>query len=159
MNFDRKGVFYVIVQLSLIVAYLLNPSPVYFTLPSFIALAGFAIAVLGLGLTMLATLQLNTRLSPLPAPRKDAILLKTAAYKYVRHPIYCGLFLFGLGWAIYDGNGFRLAIAFALLGLFYFKAKYEEQLLLKTFDDYPAYQAKTGMLFPRIMKNGAKPRF
>ncbi len=149
---DQKGAVLVAVQLLLIGAYLFFPDHLGFPVPRAFSNIAAGIALFGLAITILATVQLNKRLSPFPAPKSNAVLIKSGAYKYVRHPIYSGLSLFAFGWAIHDGDGLRLTIATALLGIFYFKAKYEEELLNEVFSDYRAYQSKTGMLIPRIPK-------
>ncbi len=149
MKSDSKGLLFVAIQLILIVAYFLFPKTISIGIPRPIALAATTIAILGLVLTSIATMQLNTRLSPFPKPKTNAVLIQTGAYKYIRHPIYSGLFLFAIGWAIQDGNVSRFVIAIALLALFCLKAKYEERFLENVFSEYLAYKAKTGMLFPK----------
>ncbi len=150
---DSKGLLFVTIQLLLIVAYFFSPNTISIDIPKPFALTATTIAILGLVLTSIATLQLNTRLSPFPKPKAKAVLIQKGAYKYIRHPIYSGLFLFSIGWAIHDGNGTRSVIAISLLGLFYLKAKYEEQFLEKVFSEYPAYKEKTGMLFPKRLSH------
>lgn len=152
MKSDSKGLLFVTIQLLLIVAYFLTPNPLEIPIPKPLAIIAGGVAILGLVLTSLATLQLNTQLSPFPKPKASAVLIQTGAYKFIRHPIYTGLFLFALGWATYDGNTARFCLSFALLIIFYRKAKYEEQLLETVFDSYPAYQAKTRMLFPKVFR-------
>ncbi|MDA7640065.1 isoprenylcysteine carboxylmethyltransferase family protein [Opitutaceae bacterium] len=152
MKQNSKGVAFVTMQLLLIIAYFLVPNPITISIFNPIAIASGIAAIFGITLTTLATIQLNTRLSPLPQPKANAVLIHTGTYKYIRHPIYSGLFLFAFGWALYDGNLMRLIIACTLLVLFNLKARYEEQLLEVVFDDYPAYKAKTGRLFPKFFK-------
>ncbi len=153
MKQEIKGVVFVTIQLLLIIAYFITPNPLSISIYKPIALASGIAAIFGLSLTTLATFQLNTRLSPLPRPKANAVLIRTGTYKYIRHPIYSGLFLFAVGWALHDGNLTRIAIAFALLVLFNFKARYEEQLLELVFDDYPAYKTETGRLFPKFINS------
>lgn len=152
MKQDSKGIAFVTIQLLLIIAYFLVPNPITISIYKPIALASGIVAIFGIILTTLATVQLNTRLSPLPQPKANAVLIRAGTYKHIRHPIYSGIFLFALGWALYDGNLARLVIACAPLVLFNLKARYEEQLLEVVFDDYPAYKAKTGRLFPKFLK-------
>lgn len=152
MNQESKGIAFVSIQLLLIIVYFLYPNSLWMSVPEPVGLIASAIAVLGLVLTTVATIQLNTRLSPFPKPKANAVLIQNGAYKYVRHPIYLGLFLFALGWAIQDGNIVRFGIAFVLLGLLYLKAQYEETLLEKNFVDYTAYKTRTGMLFPKFYR-------
>lgn len=152
-----KGIVFVAIQLSLIAAYFLLTHSFSILVPEPIAKAAGIIAILGIVLTSIATIQLNTHLSPFPKPKANATLIQTGAYRFIRHPIYSGLFLFALGWAVHDGNAIRICISFALLSLFYLKAKFEEQLLEKAFGQYPTYKAKTGMLLPRFFKKKIGP--
>jgi protein-S-isoprenylcysteine O-methyltransferase Ste14 len=72
-------------------------------------------------------------------------------YHFVRHPIYTGHLLMGLGTAIASG----LLIAFAgilcfFIG-FWIKLHQEENLLLTHFpDEYPAYKARVKALIPFV---------
>ena len=69
----------------------------------------------------------------------------------MRHPIYTGQLLMGLGTA--TGSG-RL-VAFAGLALFFvgfwIKLRQEEKLLVRRFpEDYPAYRARVRALIPFV---------
>lgn len=152
MRAEKKGASYVAIQLLLITAYFLTPNPLWFAVPAPVKWIAATAAFIGLALTLIASLQLNTQLSPFPSPRDNAHLIQTKAYKYIRHPIYTGIFLFGAGWAIHNGNLTKLAIAFALLALLYKKARLEEEILEKSFPNYSAYKTKTGMLFPKCSR-------
>jgi len=150
MKNDQKGTAFVIAQLLLIGIYLLSPRYRLFELPnvfSWVAIAGFA---LGLVLMTLAALQLNRHLSPFPSPKTKSRLIKSGAYKYVRHPIYTGISLSAFAWAIEKGEPIQLSLATLLTSLLHFKAKHEEKLLIEVFEDYPDYQSKTGRLMPRL---------
>lgn len=79
-------------------------------------------------------------------------LVERGPYALVRHPIYTGHLLMGLGTAI--GSG-RLA-AFAGLALFFvgfwIKLRQEERLLVRNFpEEYPAYQARVRALVPYVL--------
>ena len=78
-------------------------------------------------------------------------LVERGPYSLMRHPIYTGHLLMGLGTAIASG----LLIAFAGLAAFvvgfWIKLKQEERLLLRGFpDDYPAYKARVKALIPYL---------
>jgi protein-S-isoprenylcysteine O-methyltransferase Ste14 len=70
----------------------------------------------------------------------------------MRHPIYTGHLLMGLGTAI--GSG--LLVAFTGLALFvmgfWIKLTQEERLLVRAFpDEYPAYIASVRALIPYVL--------
>jgi protein-S-isoprenylcysteine O-methyltransferase Ste14 len=78
-------------------------------------------------------------------------LVERGPYHFMRHPIYTGHLLLGLGTAI--GSG--LLVAFAGLASFaigfWIKLNQEEQLLLRGFpDEYPAYKARVKALIPYV---------
>lgn len=129
---------------------------IFFTLPARLAPlpvdgAWLAWTAFGLGLllVLLALLQMRSRLSPWPRPKKGAYLIRQGVFAAVRHPIYSGLFLMSSGWALLRQSTEQLIIAVLLLTWFYFKSRYEEKLLCRRFPAYPAYRQKTGRFFPR----------
>ena len=82
-------------------------------------------------------------LTPLPAPRADAALVKTGMFEYMRHPLYTGLMLFTTGLAALTEDASRALFAGGLIVLLAFKSEFEEQKLLEKFgDEYAAYQKK-----------------
>jgi len=95
----------------------------------------------------IAVLQLNTSLSPFPTPRVSGKLTTNGVFALSRHPIYTGIIIFGLGWALHDQSLIKLLATVALLFLFWFKAGYEENLLLDKYPEYIAYQKKVGRFF------------
>ena len=79
-------------------------------------------------------------------------LVERGPYSLMRHPIYTGHLLMGLGTAIASG----LLIAFAGLVSFvvgfWIKLNQEERLLLRCFpDEYPAYKARVKALIPYLL--------
>jgi len=78
-------------------------------------------------------------------------LIERGPYAFVRHPIYSGLLLMGIGTAIMSGRvgGFIVFIIF-FLGL-WLKSYQEERLLTKHFPDaYPNYKARVKALIPYV---------
>ena len=83
--------------------------------------------------------------------KEDHELIVRGPYALVRHPIYSGLFLMGLGAAV---DSTRLA-AFVVLGLttifFVIKARYEERLMLRHFaDGYVQYRQRVKGFIPGV---------
>jgi protein-S-isoprenylcysteine O-methyltransferase Ste14 len=79
-------------------------------------------------------------------------LVECGPYRFMRHPIYTGHLLMGLGTAIASG----LLVAFTGLALFvwgfWIKLNQEERLLLRGFpDEYPAYKARVKALIPYVL--------
>jgi len=150
----QLDVLFVVAQLGLLAAIALGPR----TLgpgtdwPSPWSAASVALgAALGLAGGMLAlagALHLGRNLTPFPRPRADAVLVRSGAYRIVRHPIYGGLILMAFGWALWVHGGLTLLYALALLVLLDVKTRHEERWLVAKFDDYRDYQRRVRRLVP-----------
>jgi len=78
-------------------------------------------------------------------------LVESGPYRLMRHPIYTGHLLMGLGTAIASGS----IVAFTGLALFvlgfWIKLNQEERLLVRGFpDEYPAYKTRVKALIPYV---------
>ena len=79
-------------------------------------------------------------------------LIQRGPYAYVRHPIYSGLMLLGLGTAVHYATlgGFALLVL-VWIG-FAMKMRQEEQLMTEHFPDrYPAYRARVKAIVPFVV--------
>jgi protein-S-isoprenylcysteine O-methyltransferase Ste14 len=115
-----------------------------------IAYPAMVLVAIGLVMLLLAGNALRKNLSPYPSPRSNAKLIQTGIYKYLRHPIYTAILFATLGWALYSNSTFRFIIFVAIMILFEFKSRYEEQLLIQKFPNYLIYKTHTGKYFPKI---------
>ncbi len=146
-----KGEGWVWTQLVLICAYLFLPPMGPFRV--YEVFRGFGALILGGGaLFSLGGLQglgwTKTRVFPKPMP--NAQLVTEGAYQFCRHPIYFGLILMALGWALYHQYPTQLALS-AVLGVFFnLKSLREEKWLVEKFPDYAAYQARVKRLVPGL---------
>jgi len=109
---------------------------------------GLFLALIGSVLVLLGAAQLGRNLTPLPGPGADATLIRTGAFRIVRHPIYSGLILAAFGWALFVHGGLTLLFALALFGLLDAKSRYEERLLIARFGDYADYKRRVRRLVP-----------
>lgn len=143
-----KDIIYVSIQFILFIIYAVVPPKWTFNLPFLLNILFLILAFIGILVLVLGLLQLNKNLSPFPTPKIKSELVTHGMYKWMRHPIYSGIILFALGYALYSSNGYRLFTAILLWILFYFKSAYEENLLKEKYEDYAAYQKKTKRFFP-----------
>jgi protein-S-isoprenylcysteine O-methyltransferase Ste14 len=78
-------------------------------------------------------------------------VVSTGPYRYVRHPMYSGCFLFFAGMALLLGSGLGLLLSPLLIGLFVGRAVLEEQMLREELPGYDAYMTKVSYRFiPRV---------
>jgi protein-S-isoprenylcysteine O-methyltransferase Ste14 len=86
-----------------------------------------------------------------PMTRKEEPELVTSGpYRLVRHPIYSGILLAGIGTAVSLSWFWLIAVGVAA-AYFVYSATVEERYLSEQFPDaYPAYRRSTKMLVPYV---------
>jgi protein-S-isoprenylcysteine O-methyltransferase Ste14 len=109
---------------------------------SFLGILGLLIAVAGALLVVLGVLSLGSSFTPLPRPRSRTRLRQSGIFRLVRHPVYGGAILIGLGWSLADAPLGLIPTAL-LAVLFDLKARREEVWLIERFPQYAAYRART----------------
>lgn len=152
---NERGEVYVVVQLILFALVATGPLQASWPLVSVVlrepALwTGGLFIVLGVTLAVVSVIVLGRNLSPLPHPKAGASLVESGPYRLVRHPIYTGLILAAVGWALFTNTFTTFAYALALAVLFDVKSRREERALRKQFSEYAAYQGRTKRLIPFI---------
>ncbi len=79
-------------------------------------------------------------------------VVKTGAYRYIRHPQYVSKIMTYLGLFLFFKDFLFLPVFLISVLLFYFQAKSEEKLLIQVFgEEYKNYQATTGMFLPLVL--------
>lgn len=78
-------------------------------------------------------------------------LVKSGIYGYIRHPLYCSLFLLGSGIMFKDTGNLQLIIGAINLVAIYLTSRIEEKEMLSRFgDSYRQYMGETKMFIPKI---------
>ena len=108
-------------------------------------IGGGTIALVGVG-----SLHTGRSVSPLPHPRSEMSLVTTGAYSSIRHPIYTGLILVALGWAILQDSGPALVATLGLAVVLDLKRRREEAWLDQRFGEYAAYRERTKAFIPFV---------
>lgn len=103
----------------------------------------------GLGILVPAFFNLGSALTANPVPKADAPLQTHGIYAYVRHPIYTGVLVAGLGVAIYRASPISLFAFLALVALLNFKARWEEGFLKVKHEGYLSYMKQVPRFLPR----------
>ena len=151
---NRRGEWWLIGQLLLIVAQLLpaTPSPAALGIawPPALSLLGWATLALALLLAVQALLRLGASLTPLPEPMAGAALVTEGAYARCRHPLYQAILIGCLGMTLALGSLLHLALLLSLALLLAGKAHREERRLLAIHPGYAAYRLVTPAILPGV---------
>ncbi len=153
----RRGEYWVLAQLLLLVAFGLVPAypsdgwggvsmGVQYGLRGVAAaIALFALVLLGKGL-----FDLGHSLTPLPYPRDDGELVQTGVYGIVRHSLYSGLTLGTFALSLWWFSLSHLAVSLVLLVVLNAKASQEEVWLQARYPAYADYRQRVKKLIPWV---------
>lgn len=111
---------------------------------------GLVLVLAGFAIEFVSARNLGRSLTASPIPREGSTFVATGIYKWVRHPIYTGLFVAGAGMVLQRGWMPHLPLEVSLIVLLTIKARWEEGFLLSRYPEYKSYMAKTGMFLPRL---------
>jgi protein-S-isoprenylcysteine O-methyltransferase Ste14 len=114
--------------------------------------AGTFLIVVGVAIAIRGYLDLNgaRAFTAFPYPRPDGSLVETGAYRLVRHPLYAGLILGGVGYSIVRASPLGLAATAALFVVLDLKRRREETWLVERFPGYGAYRRRSRALIPYL---------
>lgn len=99
-------------------------------------------AVIGLA----GCLTLSSSLSAFPEPREKKLATQ-GLYRWVRHPMYSGLLVLALGWAIHTGSVTALAASVPLWWFLKRKAAFEDSMLAQVYPEHARYASRTWCFF------------
>lgn len=116
-----------------------------------LATLGLLLIAVGLWLAVRARRHLGREWGPPMTRRVRPTLVTTGPYRTVRHPIYSGILLAGIGSAV--ALNWKWLTAVAILGVYFLlSALVEERELAKALPDtYPDYQRSSKMLIPYVL--------
>jgi protein-S-isoprenylcysteine O-methyltransferase Ste14 len=111
---------------------------------------GLVLFASGLGFAIWARLHIGRNWGTPMSQKDEPELVTSGPYRFVRHPIYSGILIAGVGTAV--ALSWAWLIAVALAGIYFiYSAIVEERNLTEQFPDtYPAYKQSTKMLVPFI---------
>jgi len=111
---------------------------------------GLVLFALGLGLAVWARMHIGRNWGSPMSQKNDPELVTSGPYRLVRHPIYSGILVAGVGTAV--ALSWLWLTAVALAGIYFlYSATVEERYLTEQFPDaYPVYKRSTKLLVPFI---------
>jgi len=112
---------------------------------------GLVLFVLGLAFAIWARLHIGRNWGTPMSQKDDPELVTSGPYRLVRHPIYSGILLAGVGTAV--ALNWLWLTAVVLAGVYFlYSATVEERYLTEQFpSDYPVYRRSTKMLVPFVL--------
>ena len=150
MSNKSRGNILVIVQFVLLAVIFFAPRTQVWRLPMWASVAVSGLFVAGVIIAVLGVVGLGASLTANPVPREKATLKTRGLFAAVRHPIYSGILLASLAFALRYGSLWSAVGAIALVVLFAFKARFEERMLLDTYPAYAEYAARVGRFIPWV---------
>jgi len=151
-----RGEWYVVAQAVLIALVFLGPRTVAgqpawpAPFPHMWSVAGGTLMVVGGVLFAAGLIRLGAGLTPLPYPKDGAELVETGVYALVRHPMYAGGLLVGLGWALHVRGWLTLGYVLAMFVFLDVKSRREERWLAQRYSAYATYQRRVRKLIPFV---------
>lgn len=148
----QRGELWVLVQAALLVLFVVLPGDATsWPYASVFSVVGWICVACGLLLLAWSALNLGRSLTPFPRPREDGELITSGAYRLVRHPIYLGVLLICLGFALATSSSARLGLTLVLFVFFDKKASREERWLIERYPGYGQYQKQVKKLIPGLL--------
>lgn len=120
----------------------------------FIQTVGFIVSVIGILISILGRQELGTNWTHAGEYqiKKNHDLITTGIYRYIRHPIYAGVFLSLIGGELVAESYLVFFFFIISFSAAYYQGKREERILLKHFGKkYEDYMKKTKMFIPFII--------
>jgi protein-S-isoprenylcysteine O-methyltransferase Ste14 len=151
-----RGEWLVVAQVALIGLLFIGPRAVAgrpawpFPFPRACTAVGGALMAGGAVLFVAGLLRLGRALTPLPYPKDEAELVQTGPFALVRHPMYSGGLVLGLGWVLCIQSWITLGYVVILFVILDVKSRQEEKWLKERFPAYVTYRRRVCKLIPFI---------
>lgn len=121
--------------------------------PSWAPVLAFVLDVVALTILLAAWYALRPSLRISPIPKEGAALITTGIYSFIRHPMYIGVLLIGVGFVLTNINWISITIWIALLATLLYKARFEDSLLAIKHPFAATYQSSTASFFFKTSKD------
>lgn len=146
----KRGEGWFVLQMVIFAVILFAPRIPAWVAPAAVRSLGAVVLLLGGVAGTWGMVTLGRNLTPFPKPVEGGELVTHGPYRFVRHPIYSGLILGTLGWALLRSNPLGVALAVLLFVFFDVKSRREEVWLCAAYPGYADYQQKVRKLIPYL---------
>ncbi|OQA44531.1 MAG: Isoprenylcysteine carboxyl methyltransferase (ICMT) family protein [Chloroflexi bacterium ADurb.Bin325] len=146
----KRGEGWFVLQMVLFAVILLTPRIPPVLLPTWARGLGLIFLAAGGVLGTWGMIALGRNLTPFPRPIDGGSLVTAGPYRFVRHPIYAGLILGTLGWALLRSNLLGVLLDVVLFLFFDLKSRREERWLAESYAGYGAYRRQVRKLIPFV---------
>lgn len=125
-----------------------------YDLPASVRWLGAVVMVASLWLFWRSHVDLGQNWSVSLELRENHTLVSHGVYRWIRHPMYASIWLWGLAQGMMLANWFAgWAVMPAFAAMYFIRTPREERLMLEEFGDgYRKYARRTGRIFPRFSK-------
>lgn len=154
---NQRGEYWVLAQALLILSFVVlpvyRPAGLSVNYSEWLYCTWGVAAILGITALVLffgGLLDLGGQLTPLPYPKEDGQLIQSGIYNVVRHPVYTGVILAALSWAVLQWSLSHLIAAVVLFVFFNAKAGREEAWLMEKYPNYSDYRQRVKKLIPGL---------
>jgi protein-S-isoprenylcysteine O-methyltransferase Ste14 len=126
---------------------------VWFNNPfSFLQIVSWILMTLSACIAVAGYLLLKNKGNPDSNFENTSLLVKSGLYRYIRHPLYLSVFLFGTGVMVKDTGSLQLTLGLIYTIAVYITARIEEKEMIAKFgDEYMEYMSETKMFIPFVI--------
>lgn len=143
-----------VAMLASAILYLANPLWIEWAkvpLPDFARMGGAVVGLLNAAFLGWTLHSLGKNLTDTTATRKDATLVTSGPYRFVRHPFYVAMLGLALSLSLLSANWLLAVAGLSTFVFLLIRAPIEERSLVEKFGEaYEAYRARTGAVFPKL---------
>jgi protein-S-isoprenylcysteine O-methyltransferase Ste14 len=136
-------------------AYLINPASMAWSavaLPTWLRWIGAFLGLFaGPPLLFWTFRSLGKNLTDTVVTRQEHTLVTHGPYRWVRHPFYDVVFLWGLSLSLLTANWLIALLGFSAFTMMVLRTRIEEKKLIERFgEEYRTYMVRTGRFFPHV---------
>ncbi|WP_165805989.1 methyltransferase family protein [Marixanthomonas spongiae] len=147
----KKEVLFLIIQFILFSCYFIDIHILSYSFAPWVNYTLLSLVGLGFVVIFLGILNLNDDLSGIHS-KKGSRMTFNGIYQYVRHPIYSGILLSMLAYALFTASVLKVVLTVIMAVVFYYKSDSEESWMVEKYEQYRVYKKKTGRFFPKLRK-------